>query len=208
MIKKNSLVLFQGDSITDCGRNREDDQHLGNGYPNMVAARFHALYSELNVRFVNKGISGNRTIDLVNRWKADCIDLKPHIVSILIGVNDTWRRFDRNTPTSAETYRENYRRILTDVKENLNAKIILLEPFLLPVSEEKKTIWREDLDPKIHMARELAREFDAAFIPLDGIFAAAAVKQPLQFWAADGVHPTPAGHALIAHHWLNVAETL
>lgn len=135
MIKKNTLILFQGDSITDCGRSRNDDKQLGHGYASMVAARFNALYPELNVRFINKGISGDRTKDLVKRW-------------------------------------------------------------------------RQDLDPKIHATRELAREFGAIFIPLDGIFAAAAVKQPPQFWAADGVHPTSAGHALIAHHWLNAIERL
>jgi acyl-CoA thioesterase-1 len=208
MIKKNTLILFQGDSITDCGRSRNDDKQLGHGYASMVAARFNALYPELNVRFINKGISGDRTKDLVKRWKTDCLDLKPDVVSILIGINDTWRRFDRNNPTSTEEYKDNYHRILTQVRESLDAKIIILEPFLLPVSQDMQTLWRQDLDPKIHATRELAREFGAIFIPLDGIFAAAAVKQPPQFWAADGVHPTSAGHALIAHHWLNAIERL
>lgn len=208
MIKKDALVLFQGDSITDCGRSRNDDKQLGNGYASMVAARFNALYPDQNIRFINKGISGDRTKDLVKRWKADCLDLKPDVVSILIGINDTWRRFDSNSPTTAETYKDNYRRILAQIRESLDAKIIILEPFLLPVSQDMQTIWRDDLDPKIHAARELAREFGDVYIPLDGIFAAAAVKQPPQFWAEDGVHPTPAGHALITHHWLKAIERL
>jgi len=208
MIKKNALVLFQGDSVTDCGRSREDDHYLGSGYPNMTAAWFGTLHPERSVRFINKGISGNRSIDLVNRWKKDCLDLKPDVVSILIGINDTWRRFDRNDPTSVDAYRENYRRILTELRKNLDADIILLEPFLLSVTEEQKTAWREDLDPKIHAVRELAREFDAALVPLDGIFAAASARKSPQFWAADGVHPTPEGHAMISRYWLEVAETL
>jgi lysophospholipase L1-like esterase len=208
MIKKNSLVLFQGDSVTDCGRSREDDHDLGSGYPMMTAAWFHALYPELNARFVNRGISGNRTIDLVNRWKQDCLDIKPDVVSILIGINDTWRKFDSNDPTSVDAYRENICTILTGIRENLDADILLLEPFLLPVTDEQKACWREDLDPKIHAVRELAREFDAVFIPLDGIFAGVSSKRPPEFWAADGVHPTPAGHALISRHWLEVAEAL
>lgn len=201
-IKKDSLILFQGDSITDCSRLRDDGNDLGKGYAMMTAAAFNAMYPEMHVRFLNRGISGNRAINLKERWQEDCIDLRPDVVSILIGINDTWRKFDRQDPTTVEAFKESYHYILTEIKEKLDAKIIIMEPFLLPVKEEQKKLWREDLDPKINAARELAREFNATYIPLDGIFASAAVKREPSFWAADGVHPTQAGHALIAKAWL------
>ena len=203
MINKDSVVLFQGDSITDCGRNYEDINNLGFGYAMMSAALFNARYPELNVKFINKGISGNRAIDLKERWKKDCLDIKPDVVSILIGINDCWRKFDSNDETTAEEYKNNFRDVLTQVKENLEADIIIIEPFLLPVTYEQKTIWRADLDPKIQVARELAREFNATYVPMDGVFASMCMKQIPEFWAADGVHPSEAGHALIAEAWLN-----
>lgn len=208
MLKENALVLFQGDSVTDWGRNYEDGGSLGNGYAMMCAAWFNSLYPELNFRFVNRGISGNRVKDLESRWQRDCIDLKPDVVSILIGINDTWRRFDNNDPTSAESFEASYRRILIDVKQKTEARIILCEPFLLPVTEAQKKLWREDLDPKINVVRSLSREFGAVYIPFDGIFAQASAKQPPEYWAADGVHPTPAGFALMSRNWLEALEDL
>lgn len=206
-IQDNSVVLFQGDSVTDCGRIRDNENSLGAGYANMTAAWFSALYPEKKVRFINKGISGNRVKDLQARWQEECIQLKPDWVSILIGINDCWRRYDRNDPTSAEKYEEGYRDILTQVKENLNARLILLEPFVLPVPEDRRN-WREDLDPKIQVARKLAMEFGAIYIPLDGIFAQASMQREPAFWAADGVHPTQAGHALIANAWLKAIKAI
>ncbi|MFO7296306.1 MAG: SGNH/GDSL hydrolase family protein [Caldicoprobacter sp.] len=205
LIEDGAVVLFQGDSITDCGRNRDDDHDLGYGYANMIAAWFSAVYPEKRVKFINKGISGNRVRDLVERWQRDCIDLNPSWVSILIGINDCWRRYDRNDPTPVEVFAAGYRKILTETKEKLNARIILCEPFVLPVPEDRK-MWREDLDPKIQVVRELAREFGALYVPLDGIFAAAAAKREPEFWAPDGVHPSQAGHALIARAWLQTVK--
>jgi lysophospholipase L1-like esterase len=134
--------------------------------------------------------------------------LKPDVVSILIGINDCWRRYDSNDPMSTEEYKKNYHYILSEIKEKLNAQIILCEPFVLPVTEEQKKFWREDLDPKIQAVRELAREFNAIFIPFDGMFAAAAVKQAPEYWAADGVHPTQAGHALMSQKWLEAVGAI
>ncbi len=208
LIEDKAIVLFQGDSITDAGRSRDNDSNLGGGYPNMVAAWFSAVYPEKGVRFVNRGISGNRVKDLDARWKQDCLDIRPTWLSILIGVNDVWRRFDSNDPTSTEAYEEGFRRILTRAKEDTcNPRLIILEPFLLPTPPDRLA-WREDLDPKIQSARSLAREFGAIYVPLDGIFAAASVAQPPAFWAGDGVHPTQAGHALIAQKWLEAVRAL
>ncbi|MNI31844.1 GDSL-like Lipase/Acylhydrolase [compost metagenome] len=201
LIGEKDVVLFQGDSITDCGRNREAGDDLGKGYALMAAAQFQYLYPDKQVTFINRGISGNRIGDLQNRWDTDCLDLKPTVVSIYIGINDTWRKFDRNDGTSAEQFEEGYRKLLTVTQEKLAAKIVIVEPFVLPVPADREN-WREDLDPKIQVARKLAREFGAAYVPLDGLFAQAAIQAPPAYWAPDGVHPSPAGHALVADAWL------
>ncbi|NOU97176.1 GDSL family lipase [Paenibacillus sp. LMG 31456] len=199
-IQEGDVVLFQGDSITDAGRIRDKGDDLGKGYALMAAAQFSALYPEKQASFINRGISGNRVKDLQKRWQDDCLDLKPNVISIYIGINDTWRRFDRNDPTSTEQFEEVYRDILTQ-SVKLDAKLVIIEPFVLPVPEDRKQ-WREDLDPKITVVRELAREFGARLVCLDGLFAQASARAAASFWAPDGVHPSPAGHALIAKAWL------
>lgn len=201
LIQAGQTVLLQGDSITDAGRSRDHDGELGRGYAGATAAWFGMLHPELRVRFLNRGISGNRVRDLQARWQADCIDLKPDWVSILIGINDTWRRYDRNDPTSTEAYAEGYRDLLERTRAQTSARLVLLEPFVLPHPADRAA-WRVDLDPKIAVARDLARAYGAIYVPLDGLFAAASARREPAFWAGDGVHPTPAGHALIARAWL------
>lgn len=201
LLKENDLVLFQGDSITDWGRNYEDGNSLGTGYPLMVSSRLGYMFPEKNLTFLNRGISGNRVVDLQGRWTKDCLDLKPTWVSIMIGINDTWRRYDQGEETPTEQYIAGYRDLLQRTTEQLDARLILMEPFVLPVPEDRKQ-WRIDLDPKITAVRELAREFGALLVPLDGLFAAASMKKEPAYWAPDGVHPSPAGHALITDAWL------
>ena len=207
IFEDGAVVLFQGDSITDAGRNKQTGDDLGKGYAAMAAAWFSAMYPTKRVKFINRGVGGNRVRDLEARWDQDCIELKPTWVSIMIGINDCWRRYDRNDPTPVEAYAATYRRILTRVKEELGAGLILLEPFVLPYPPDRKE-WRVDLDPKIHAVRELAVEFGARYVPLDGLFAQAATLAPPDYWTTDGVHPTPAGHALIARAWLQAVGAL
>ncbi|MDP6636093.1 MAG: SGNH/GDSL hydrolase family protein [Phycisphaerae bacterium] len=197
VIEDGSLVLFQGDSITDAGRNYYDPLSMGDGYARMAAARFEGS----DVRFLNRGISGNRAVDLQARWDRDCLALRPDWVSIMIGVNDAWRRYDSNDPTSCDAFAESYRDILTQTRDILGARLIILEPFVLPVSPYVES-FREDLDPKIEAARLLAGEFDAIYVPLDSLFAEAVSTRPPQHWSEDGVHPTLAGHQLIANAWV------
>lgn len=193
-------VLFIGDSITDCGRERDDADSLGAGYVARVA-EWHGLENPgAQVRFVNRGISGNRVADLRRRWSADCLELEPDVVSIMIGVNDTWRRYDRDDPTSAEDFAADYRDILGRTAE-IGARLILVEPFLLPVRAEQWE-WRADLDPKIAVVRRLAGEYGASFVATDGPMAQAGSASAPTDWVRDGVHPTPAGHALLARAWL------
>ena len=205
IIGKNSVVLFQGDSITDAGRNRTDPTNLGGGYAMMAASWFAATRPSLNVQFLNRGVSGDRAKDLEARWTDDCLALKPTWVSIMIGINDTWRRFDSNEATSTESFETSYRKILQRAVQTLNCRFILLEPFVLPEPRDRRK-WREDLDPKIDVVRHLAREFDAVLVPLDGIFAEASTRRDCAFWAGDGVHPSLPGHALIAQSWLKAVK--
>lgn len=200
-LRKDDIVLFQGDSITDAGRDRSNPNDLGTGYPLMTAGLIGMSHPEMNIKFLNRGISGHRVKDLQERWREDCLDLKPTWVSVYIGINDCWRRYDAQDPTSAEQFKAGYRDLLKQTKETLDANLILLEPFVLPYPEDRKA-WREDLDPKIHAVRELAAEFNALLVPLDGLFAAAAARREPAYWAPDGVHPSPAGHALIARAWM------
>ena len=202
-LRSNSVVLFQGDSITDCGRNKETGEDLGSGYPAKIAAVWEILFPGSGVNFINRGISGNRTGDLLNRYEKDFKALKPDVVSILIGINDTWRRYDSNDPTGVDVFESRYRTLLANLKRDLpKAAIVIIEPFLLS-SVPERILWREDLDPKIQAVRGLAKEYADVFIPLDGIFTRYAVEGIKDIdMAADGVHPTSLGHGIIASEWL------
>jgi acyl-CoA thioesterase I len=200
-LKKGMRILFQGDSITDSKRKIPEISDMGCGYAHLISSFLEADYPELGLTFLNRGISGNRVVDLEKRWDTDCIALSPDVLSILIGVNDTWRRYDRNDPTSVEDFRDTYGRILERVRAELNVTLILCEPFLLPFSPEKRT-WREDINPKIDVVRDLAAKYNALCVPFDGVFAAAGAKASPEYWTRDGIHPTSAGYALMARAWL------
>lgn len=204
LIDANDRILFTGDSITDCGRARDNDGNLGSGYVALTAAHLQARLASPQLKIFNRGISGNRVCDLLGRFDADLLALKPTVVSILIGINDTWRRYDSNNATDAKSFERDYRALLQKIKLSLEARVVLLEPFLLHVPDDRYA-WREDLNPKIDVTRKLAVEFGAELLPLDGLFAQAATQAPAAYWAADGVHPTAAGHALIAETWLENA---
>ena len=206
IFQQGDVVLFQGDSITDFGRNRQDPANMGTGYAYIAASLFSARYPELGVTFLNRGVSGDRAYEMHLRWQEDCIRLQPDWVSILIGINDTWRLFDSGKRTTAAEFSEHYRAMLEDVRTRTHASLILCEPFVLPVPEDRAA-WREDLDPKIHIVRSLAREYGAIYVPFDGLFAQASTRQELAYWAADGVHPTAAGSALMAEAWLSAVMT-
>lgn len=204
-ISDNATVLFQGDSVTDAGRSRDNDDFLGVGYAMMVASWFSAKHPASRVRFINRGVSGNRVKDLQDRWQTDCLALKPDWISILIGINNTWRRYDSNDPTPTEVFETQYRELLRTTRKNLKAQIILCEPFVLHVPEDRRA-WREDLNPKIDVVRKLALEFNTLLVPFDGIFAQAATRREPAFWAPDGVHPSSPGHALMAQAWLETVS--
>ena len=202
LLKKDDHVLFYGDSITDAGRRGENNNAgLGHGYAALVTALLAARYPELNLRFTNTGISGNRVYDLERRLDADLLAHRPTVVSVLIGINDTWRRYDSDIPSPVDEFEACYGRILQRIADELSARLVICEPFLLPTPPDR-VAWREDLDPRIAAVRRLAVRFGATFVALDGPFAAVACRQSMDYWLPDGVHPTPAGHALIAEQWI------
>lgn len=204
-IENDAVVLFQGDSITDAGRTRFGGPDMGQGYAMMAAAWFSAKHPEKNVRFINRGISGDQVPDLETRWQRDCIDLKPTWLSVLIGINDAYYRWVESAPPAGPEFIEGYRRILDRARDEIAPRLILAEPFCLPQDNEHD-MWRAHIDPIIEVVRSLAREFDAILVPLDAAFQESAVHQPPSFWTTDGVHPTPAGHALIARTWLETVN--
>lgn len=194
-MKNKIRILFQGDSITDAGRDRSDCHQLGEGYPGYAAACLEAQYPEQEFEWINLGISGDQTKDLEARLEEDFIRIQPDIVSILIGVNDTWHHAADRSWIENAVFEERYRTVLEAVKTRTQAKIMMMEPFLIPA--EDKLFFREDLDPKIQIIRKLAREYADVYMPLDGLLAAAFIgDDPLSF-AADGVHPTAKGAAYI-----------
>ncbi len=203
LLNPNDTILFYGDSITDAGRRNKEDNNggLGRGYPGVLAAILGNEWADLNLKILNRGISGNRVYDLEDRLEKDCLALKPDVVSILIGINDTWRRYDRDIVSPVDEFKACYERICKRIRDEIDATIVILEPFVLPVPEDRHQ-WREDLDPRIYVIRQVAWEHADAYIPLDGLFAAAAMETSCQYWLPDGVHPSPAGHGLIAEAWI------
>lgn len=200
-LSRGNSIVFIGDSITDCGRRAGQVGPMGRGYPLLVSSRLAAKFPDLELSFSNKGSSGDRIQDLAARWGRDAVALRPTIISILAGVNDTWRRFDSGEETPATEFEAAFRRILDATRRETSAALVLCEPFVLPCGLVTDA-WRDDLDPKIAVVRGLAREFGAVLVPLDDIFASAVANAPRGYWAEDGVHPTYAGHGLIAQAWL------
>jgi len=208
MITENQTILFQGDSITDCGRNREaaetpnDLCGLGHGYAMMVAAELLSARPTDNLRFFNQGISGNRIVDLDARIKSDILNLKPDLLSILIGVNDTWHEKTSRNGVAPAKYERVYRALLQELKDALpRVNFVLCEPFVLQcgvVTEE----WVAEIDQRRAIVARLAQEFDSLFVPFQSMFDEAVKQAPPAYWASDGVHPTAAGHLLMAKCWL------
>ncbi len=200
MLKDNSLLLFQGDSITDTGRTGAPDPSvsLGEGYPAKIAAKL----AERSIKVINRGISGNRTWDLLKRWDKDCIDLQPDYISLLIGVNDTWRRYDSGMVTTAEEYEANMRQLLDRITKETKAKIILINIFLLDVTPDKAQM-RPDLVEKQEVISRLIKDYDVTFVDIQALFdKMVADGTPMEKLSADGVHPTDFGHEVIAEEWL------
>jgi lysophospholipase L1-like esterase len=190
----SNVTVFIGDSVTDCDRLIQPP--YGDGYVYNIAQS-----GRLKGEIINVGISGHRMIDLENRWDTDVLAHKPTLVSVAIGINDMWRRYDSNDPTSVEDFEEGYRRVLKATKAQGNPELVLCEPFLLSVREEMNT-WREDLDPKIAVVHKMANEFGAKLVRFDHRFNHLAQEISMLELADDGVHPSKLGHTIMADLWL------
>ena len=206
---KNVKILFQGDSITDAGRDRRNYHDLGQGYPKYAAENIKENNPEVDFEFINFGISGNRTDQLFDRIYPDAIAFQPDVISILIGINDIWHRY--MAPDFAATTDEqlalNYRCILDRLKRETNAKIVILAPFVLDAAD--KDMLRADIKTVLPIVRELAEKYADVYIPLDGIFAEALKAQPEPlYYSADGVHPNQNGSAFIGERYAKAVQPI
>ena len=198
---KRIKLLFQGDSITDAGRDKRNYYDLGNGYPKFAASIIAEKYSDTSFEFINLGISGNRTGQLFDRFYSDGISLQPDIISILIGINDIWHRCPPNyILTTDEQIALNYREILKRIKRETNAKIVILSPYVLDAEDKEQM--KKELSTVLPIIRELADEFADAYVPLDELFEKAMETQPEpRYYSDDGVHPNENGAKFIAEHY-------
>ncbi len=205
-------IVFQGDSITDFSRCRDlqssQSAQLGYGYANLIASRWLLNNPGDDVEFINRGVSGNRVVDLYARWKIDTLNFAPEMISILIGVNDVWHEVDFKNGVETDRYEQVYRMLLEWTKKVLpNVKLLIMEPFAL-ASNCVDAKFRAEVELRAAAAKRVAADFGAAFLPLQGKFDAAVRTAPNQHWLYDGVHPAPAGHQLIADAWLPLAKKL
>lgn len=200
-------ILFQGDSVTDAGRDRSDPHDMGNGYPRFASAMMQDSFSDKEFEFVNLGISGNRTEHLVERLEADFIEIQPDIVSIMIGVNDVWHHYSHGIETTDEQFEKNYRAVLDALKTRTSARILMIQPFLLETVDPAKQAYTEELARKQAIVKQLADEYADAYLPLDEILHTETEEEPA-YYAADGVHPTPDGACYIGEAYLGAIAPL
>ncbi|MDR2148079.1 MAG: SGNH/GDSL hydrolase family protein [Tannerella sp.] len=208
-LKKDAVILFQGDSITDGGRKREAEicntiDMLGLGYPLFTAASLLEKHAGKQLKIYNRGVSGNKVFQLRERWDADTLAFTPDVLSILIGVNDYWHTLSENYSGTLEVYENDLHNLLQYTKDKLpNAQLVICEPFILKggsaIDEEK---WLPMFDAYRSAAKKLATEFQAIFVPFQSAFDEAMKHAPATYWSADGVHPGLPGRQLMAEVWL------
>ena len=208
-------ILFQGDSITDCGRSREVLTDVGNGYPYLVRAHY-GLEKPGQFEILNRGISGNRSVDVYARIKADIINLKPDYMSILIGVNDVWHELAIGNGVATPKFEKIYTMLIEEVLEALpDIKLMILEPYALPGAategvledgRDKYTVFRRDTEDKAAACRRVAEKFNIPFVPLQAKLDEMQKAYGTESVSGDGVHPNVTGHLLIARAWMEAFE--
>ena len=207
-LSDGATVLFQGDSITDARRDRRtqgqanNPRAMGDGYPMLIGCELLRDHPTLGLRVFNRGISGNKVPDLQTRWQADCLDMKPSVLSILIGVNDIWHKLNGRYEGTVADYQREFTELLTETRQALpKTTIVVCEPFVLRCGAVKEN-WFPEFDERRAAAKEVATAAKTLWVPFQTMFdeAVAAGSQP-QYWAADGVHPSMAGHSLMAKAW-------
>ena len=205
-MKKVKLV-FQGDSITDAGRDKRNYHDVGPGYPKYASEQLTAECPDVDFEFINQGISGNRTSQLFDRFYSDALSFEPDVISILIGINDIWHRYlGERIATTDEQLELNYRCILERIRKETNAKIMILSPYLLTCNDKDQI--REDLKTALPIIRKLADEYADVFIPLDKIFEEAEKTVEPMFFSGDGVHPNDNGAKFIGKLYADAIKPL
>lgn len=208
-------IVFQGDSITDCSRNRENDFYQGSGYMRLVSAELEAKYPG-QYRCFNRGVSGSRIVDMWGRIRLHMIHLEPAYLSILIGVNDVWHEYTRQDGVDAEKFEHLYDLIVAELKEDLpDTQLILMEPFLLPGSSTENTeeypdrydYMRSEVELRAKATARIAEKYKLPFVMLQSVFDEKNAQKP-GYWTLDGVHPTAFGHELIKRQWLKTFEAV
>lgn len=210
IIQKDSTILFQGDSITDAGRDRRSEGNannknaLGRGYVYSIATQLLADRAGDGLKIYNRGISGHKVFQLADRWDKDCLDLKPDVLSILIGVNDIWHSLNGNYDGTVEKYEKDYRALLQRTLKALpKVELVICEPFVLRCGAVNDK-WFPEFDQYRAAAKKISKEFNALFVPFQSMFDDAVKQVPSAHWAGDGVHPSMAGAHLMGQEWLKV----
>ena len=211
-LQKDDVILFQGDSITDAGRDKNvktpnTSPMMGSGYAILAAGELLFKHAEKDLTIYNKGISGNKVHQLAERWDSDCIELKPNVLSILIGVNDFWHTKTGGYQATVKTYEDDYRTLLKRTVAALpGVKLIIGEPFAVKGIRAVDDSWYPEFDKYRETAKKLADEFNAVFIPYQKIFDEAQKRAPGVYWTHDGVHASLAGACLMANAWLEAVK--
>jgi lysophospholipase L1-like esterase len=210
-------ILFQGDSITDGNRYKLPEQawdlnhQMGHGYSSIVNGQLEVKYPEKDLKFINKGISGNRLVDLFARMQADILNLSPDLLSILVGINDAYEGVSSNSVTAPNKFDTIYHMLLDEVIERYpDIKLVLCEPFFLPIGkvEVQRKEWEAAISPLQDVTRKVAEEYKAIFIPYQQIFNELCTTREPSYWIWDGIHPTVCGHQVIADQWIKQTKDI
>lgn len=211
-LNEGDKILFQGDSITDAGRNKERDGYnnaaiLGGGYAFLAAAELLHDHADKHLQIYNKGISGNKVFQLADRWEKDCLAIKPDVLSVLIGVNDYAHMRNGNYNGNVGTYKKDYMALMDRTKKALpHVRLIICEPFAVNGVKNVDDSWFPDFDGYRQAAREVADTYDAVFVPFQTVYDRAEKKAPGSYWTTDGVHASVAGAKLMAEAWLKAVK--
>ena len=211
-LNEGDTVLLQGDSITDAGRKRDNadannPSALGSGYAMIAGSELLYLHPQKNLKTYNRGVSGDKVYQLAARWDKDCLDLKPNVLSILVGVNDYWHKHNKQYNGTIEIYKNDYMALVERTKKALpDVKLIIGEPYALKDIKAVDDTWYPEFPEYQKAAREVADHFDAVFIPYQSVYDKATKSAPGVYWTADGVHPTLAGAQLMAHAWMETVK--
>lgn len=206
--EEGDVLLFQGDSITDAGRNKKQELannawSFGVGYANHIGSWLLEEMPARNLTIYNRGISGNKVYQLADRWEKDCLDLKPNVLSILIGVNDYWHKRNDTYDGTPEVYENDLRALISRTKEAIpDLKLVICQPFILTGTSAVDESWVEPFSAYQASARKVSEEFGAIWVPFQEAFDKAIELADPGYWAADGVHPSMAGAQLMAKTWL------